>query len=366
VRGGRGAYDASVLDSSVGWTLGGADADRSSVVGPKGLRHSGTISSGRSSSDTWPFSGTAVACLGPVSPSRSDRLMDSDSSPAPALVPATPTKWIRSRFQIQSASLWRLMRLLRPYRTQIIMANLLAALSTSMAGFCLLALHPLFQVAMTPQDGQRSPTEFIGENFQIPMAPGSTNAPAAREALNAPPEPPQEGLVAGKFRSLRQLAERSESLGPTVTVWIDRAEAQWGRFSAWASASPARLITLYIAFIVFLYLLSQLFIFASDYVMGQMSLNVTMGIMREVYGNVLNQEFNYFSSNTTGALLNICYRQVMQLRGIIRFLVSTRFMIPINMLIMYGVLMAISFKLAILLLAFLPLVILPALALVAG
>jgi ATP-binding cassette, subfamily B, bacterial MsbA len=287
-----------------------------------------------------------------------------DTAPAADTPSPNPTKWIRSRFQIQSASLWRLMRLLRPYRTQIIMANLLAALSTSMAGFCLLALHPLFQVAMTPQEGERSPSAFVSENFRLPLGGGATNEPESPAGVGAPSGEPEEGMVAAKFRSLRRFVGRSESLGPTLTGWIDRAEAQWDRFSAWARVSPTRLITLYIIFIVFLYFLSQVFIFGSDYVMGRMTLNVTMGIMREAYGNVLNQEFNYFSSNTTGALLNVCYRQVMQLRSIIRFLVSTRFMIPINMLIMFGVLMAISFKLSMLLLAFLPLVILPALALV--
>lgn len=297
----------------------------------------------------------------------------------------TPLLFLKNRFLIQSTSLWRLMKLLRPYRRQIILANLMASLATAMAGFCLLSLHPLFQVALARNHHGGSataaehPAPSIDQTLNtIVLDPGSAAAPplasvappdaadSAPDSVSAGEPAPEEpaGLTGGKIDRIRQYAERYGAAWAPLGRLVKRAEASWDRFFDWAGQSPSRLMIVYTAFIVLLYFLSQLFSFLGDYLMGQMTLHVTMGLMREVYASVLRQEFNFFSTNTTGALLNLCYRQVMQLRSIINFLVSTRIMIPVDLMIMFGVLLGISVKLSMLLLLFLPLVILPALWLV--
>lgn len=298
--------------------------------------------------------------------------------------PFSLREFIRSRFSIQSVSLWRVMKLLRPYRKRIILANVMSSLSTTMAGLCLLALHPLFQMAAQHPAVKDQPTVIEGENFFLETGeqapPTGTPEGAAAEAGEAGSDGDgataevagpgakggsgQAGAIEKRFAKIRELSEKVSEKSPLAAQLIDRIEGGWAGFMAWMRASPTRMILVYLSFIVFLYLLSQTFSFLGTYVLGRASLDVTMQMLRDVYGNVLRQEYNYFNTNTTGALLNVCYRQVLQLRSIVRFLVSTRIMTPVNMLIMFGVLLGISVQLSVLLLLLLPLVVVPALYLV--
>lgn len=295
-------------------------------------------------------------------------------------------EFIRSRFSIQSVSLWRVMKLLRPYRRRIILANVMSSLSTTMAGLCLLALHPLFQMAAQHPAVKDQPAVLEGRQFftgsgpedaQIeaegPTTGGWDSEPSrtvpTEDGTDSPAggsdEADQEGGALGaRFVKIKELSEKVSEKSPLAAQLIDRLEGAWGGVAAWTRKSPTRMILVYLSFIVFLYLLSQFFNFLGSYILGQAALGVTMQMMRDVYANVLRQEYNYFNTNTTGSLLNICYRQVLQLRSIVSFLVSTRIMTPVNMLIMFGVLVGISVQLSILLILLLPLVVFPALFLV--
>jgi ABC-type multidrug transport system fused ATPase/permease subunit len=294
----------------------------------------------------------------------------------PKTKPFNPAEFVRSRFSIQSVSLWRVMKLLRPHRRRIILANVMSSFSTTMAGLCLLALHPLFQLTMDRPAQDGSGTTMEGESFYFNTDFGMEQGGEAKaegqdvsesevgDSASAGKPPASNGPVAARFEGIRKLTKKISDQSPLAAQLINRTTAGWTGFVAWARESPVRMISIYLSFIVFLYLLSQFFSFLGSYILGQVSLSVTMKMMQDIYANVLRQEYNFFNTNTTGSLLNVCNRQVLQLRSIVSFLVSTRIMTPVNMLIMFGVLVGISFRLSMLLLMFLPLVIFPALFLV--
>lgn len=294
-------------------------------------------------------------------------------------------------------SLWRVMLLLKPYRGKIVVANVMASLATATAGLCLVALHPLFQMAMDTTGVDRDKLVAQGERFLSEgeggpagaefaaagqgTAGGAPDGSAAEEAAGpreavgeadaaasetTPPGGGTEALgpLAARLEGLRKLVDRLAERSPRVASLVAGVTGAWDRVAAWARASGTRLMGVYVACLMLLYLLSQFFSFLGSYVLGQVSLAVTLGMLRDVYGNVLRQEYNYFNTNTSGALLNLCYRQVMQLRSIVNFLVSTRIMIPVNLVILFMVLVGISRHLSMLLLLLMPLVVLPALFIV--
>lgn len=310
-----------------------------------------------------------------------------------------PLQFIRSRFSISSLSLWRVMKLLRPYRGRIVLANVMASMATATAGLCLVALHPLFQIAMNPNFAEAEVPVATAENFQAGGDSGVTGSGAVESGdggaeaveVDAVPEPGREAVagdaeaaseggapadaagasevagdnpLAARLEGVRKFADRLAAESALVASLVERGSATWERFSTWAKASGTRLMGVYVAFLILLYLLSQFFSFLGSYILGQVSLRVTMQMMRDVYANVLRQEYNYFNTNTSGNLLNLCYRQVMQLRTIVNFLVSTRIMIPVNMVILFLILVGISRQLSIILLLLMPLVVMPALFIV--
>src|SRR5690606_26109580 len=93
--------------------------------------------------------------------------------------------------------------------------------------------------------------------------------------------------------------------------------------------------------------------------MARVSIDISATLMNRVYANVIRQELAFFDHKSTGELLNTCYREVYGMQELVQMLASRRVVIPLNMLIMFCALMAISLPLSLMLLVLLPLIILP-------
>ncbi|MEN6627010.1 MAG: ABC transporter ATP-binding protein [Candidatus Sumerlaeia bacterium] len=264
----------------------------------------------------------------PTPPPRQDSLDVDFSSKAEPNEPQGPPPspllaFFKKRFSLQDSSLWRLMGLLKPYRRAILLANICLAVSQMFTGAGLVALLPLMNYAI-----------------------GNSAAVQAGE-----PAPAGKNHHSGTLETL----EKNEWTAGT----IHKAQAEWKAFDGWMKQSPARFYTIYSVFLISLFLIKGLIQFAGDYLMARVSINVTSDLMNRVYGNVLRQEMAFFDRTPTGTLLNLCYREVFNMQPLIKMLASTRIILPITMLILFGTLLAINLYLSLLLLTLMPIVIVP-------
>jgi subfamily B ATP-binding cassette protein MsbA len=242
-------------------------------------------------------------------------------------------QFFASRFSLRDSALWRVMNLLRPFRKRIFLANFFLIMASSMSGAALVALVPLFSVTLQPTETSAAPE-------QGPAVPDADTASPAAES-----EP--NGALA--------FAERWEWFHSARGAFDDRK----AEFLEWMNASPRRFVVVWIGFILVLYLLMGAFQFAGNYIMGEVSALVSSDLMRRLYANILRQEMVFFDHNSSGSILNICFREVFQMQGLIPMIASRRVLLPVTMLIYFIALLVISFKLTLLLLLLLPIVIVP-------
>jgi ABC-type multidrug transport system fused ATPase/permease subunit len=235
-------------------------------------------------------------------------------------------QFFASRFSLSDNVLWRVMKLLRPMRRRVILANCLLILASALTGAALVSLYPLFSVTFGSVKEAGSP-----EPEAIPDDDTSSN------------------------NLIIQYAEQWE--------WFRDARESFNRrkqdVEAWMHGSTQRFVVIWIGFILVLYLLMGCCQFAGNYLMGEVSANVISDLMRRLYAHILRQEMVFFDHNSSGSLLNICYREVFQLQGLIPMLASRRVLLPVTMLIYFVALLIISYKLSLLLLVLLPVVVVP-------
>ncbi len=291
---------------------------------------------------------------------------------------STPLQFLRSRFKIEDNSLWRVLGLLKPYRRQVVIANILLAFSSTLGGLALVSLHPLFSATFKFAEADRAKAESVEVRSETALDPMTVEADAtatgdqaaaeqtasaeAQSLLGGEPESGSSGEAGfgpadgdDREAKIRGLIAKSAFLQRQV----DAGERQWERIQTWMQASLGRFVAIYSCMIMLLFVFKGLVEFGGNLIMANATIRVTSGVMRDVYSNVLRQEMLFFHNTSTGALLNTCYREVFQLRQIIKFLASTRIMLPVNAAILFGALMIISLPLTLLLLVMLPIVILP-------
>jgi ABC-type multidrug transport system fused ATPase/permease subunit len=248
-------------------------------------------------------------------------------------------EFFRSRFSLQDNSLWRVMKLLRPYRRLVVMANIFLAFSQAMVAVGMVSLFPLFDYAI--------------QQTSLNAAPAHVQA-AESDATSSI----AEKVLGSNVKKRQQLAKKTFEKG-----WLGklkkRFSGSWNAFDAWAKASTGRFIALYSGFILSLFLVKGVIQFMGDFLMGKAAITVTADLMKRVYSNILRQELEFFDHRSTGSLLNTAYREVYNFQDLINTLASTRIMIPINIVILFGALMLINLPLSLMLLVMLPLVIMP-------
>lgn len=249
----------------------------------------------------------------------------------PKSSPARSEIWefLASRFVVRENALWRVLKLLGPVKHWVILANILLAIGSSLTAVGYVSLIPLAQATLSPRQSAQA------------------SAAAAEE-----PGIEQSGdLRKGIVNRVKQ--------APWVAAKVKWVEARKAQMDAWMHQSLPRFVMLYALFLIFVVLLQGLFQFLGNLIMARATIQVSSSLMRNVYSNVLKQEMHFFHNTSSGYLLNICYREVFQLRDIMKFLASDRIMLPVQMAILFVALLVISVPLSMLLLVLLPVVILP-------
>ena len=109
-----------------------------------------------------------------------------------------------------------------------------------------------------------------------------------------------------------------------------KIEHEWNKLSgkydatiAWGHRNPRTFVGYVCGFLFILLMLQGAIQFAGDSMLGKVGIDVTGQLLRDIYGNTLEQEMKFFDQTSTGTLINTCYREVFELRNIITFLAST-------------------------------------------
>ncbi|MCE5228922.1 ABC transporter ATP-binding protein/permease [bacterium] len=237
------------------------------------------------------------------------------------------------RFSLQDNALWRVMGLLKSYHRLILMANICLAVSQMFTGAGIVVLYPMISYAFDTQAGTKT-EQVVGKQ-------------KGKESKDSKYEKKVVAWVEGH---------------ESVARPYHQAVAEWNAFNDWMKTSRLRFFGVYSAFLVVLFLLKGLIQFVGNYLMARVSINVTSDLMNRVYGNVLRQELAFFDRTPTGTLLNLCYREIFNMQPLITMLASTRIVMPVTMLILFGTLLVINVMLSLMLLVLLPVVILPTMA----
>lgn len=339
-----------------------------------------------------------------------------------------------TRFVLREASLWRVLRLIKPMRHMVITANVLLTIASILGSFVLVSLMPLFQFTLNPDNAKGS--LLTGEAKQDPLAAKSAYAarllraaqadlrtthtlavviPAAddrptqtlaivvshNDLLSTQPLPAYLSQAdAPSSRSLAALIKRdaavmSQTQAANLALVkesekevkksnvqkalekipfykhfehkIEHESKRWGeRYDAaiaWGHQHPQKFVGYVCLFLFLMLMLQGLLQFIGDSMLGKVGIDTTGNLLRDIYGNVLQQEMKFFDQTSTGTLINTCYREVFELRNIITFLASTRLMLPIQMATLFASLLVISGRFTFLLCCLMPLVILPTMVL---
>lgn len=268
-----------------------------------------------------------------------------------------------SRFALREGSLWRVLMLIRPHKKYVIMANVLLTMASIIGSFVILALLTLFQFTLNPESLKNSSLVPAGVR-QSAAAPTTHTLSVVPGAPDSAPKDPRNDKEEskGKKSSFRKTFEKipfMKRLSGRLDHEFTKLQAQYTAWMIWGHAHQKSFVLIICAFLLFLLIVQGTIQFAGDSMLGKVSIDVTGNLLRDIYGNVLDQEMKFFDQTSTGTLINTCYREVFELRNIITFLASTRLMLPIQMLILLLTLVVISWQFTLLLCCMLPLVILP-------
>ncbi|NQU42170.1 ABC transporter ATP-binding protein [bacterium] len=246
------------------------------------------------------------------------------------------TGFFASRFSLRDAVLWRVMRLLAPRKTAIILSNLCLIISSTLFSMVLISVPALFNEILSP-----------------PKAETVLEAPADQSEKDTPK---QISSPHGIKKSLREHF-------PFLQTASDRFRSSKQKILGWARTSTRHFVVIYFLCIMGIMIIQGLFEFVGRFGMSRVSIDAISDLLRKTYGNVLDQEMQFFDNTPTGQLMKTCYQEVFRMQEIIMLVASTRIVLPIRMLILFGALMVISLKMSILLLVLLPVIIIPTLLL---
>lgn len=261
------------------------------------------------------------------------------------------SEFIGSRLLGRYRSLWRMMKLMRPYRSQVILANILLFLSHSVSTFALVSMVPFLNELFARWEGQnRAPSA------QVRMA--EPDAQASPESA-AKPDSSEESAGERRRRTWRRMVEKSAFLQKAETA----VKNTYRRVIAWAGVTPERYIGVFSVYIVCMLVFAGILLFVGDLIMAKVGIQVTSSLLRQVFGNVLEQEMLFFDRTPTGQLINTCYREVFQVRPMVKLLASTRPLLPVKMGITFIAALCISIHLSLLFLVLMPVIVLPAMLL---
>jgi ABC-type multidrug transport system fused ATPase/permease subunit len=308
-----------------------------------------------------------------------------------------------TRFVLREHSLWRVLGLVKEYKSTIILANVLLTIASIIGTFVLVSLTPLFQFTLNPDRGSKDgsfsakrPAAAETRTTQtLALAEGGpttlTLAGARTAALTLADNRQTSLTLAGARLTLALAGARESSLTLTVATpkkpeedpkkshirksldkvpflkHLDgklqrassRFEELYGRFMQWGHDEPRKFILVFCGLLLTMMLMQGAIEFVGDSMLGKIGIRVTGKLLRDVYGNVLAQEMKFFDQTSTGTLINTCYREVFEVRNIVVFLASTRLMLPIQMVALFCGLMINNWRFTLLLCGLLPVVILP-------
>lgn len=282
-----------------------------------------------------------------------------------------------SRFSLRGDVLWRVLLLLRPYRRSVIYGNIFLALSSTMGAVGLVALFPLFKFILDIQPGEKKEEQKAVETVADPASDAQAAIDDAVRKAQPAVAPEKSTSQETAIQGEREKAPDETGVGSAlVSRKLDQVNSifhshltgkvkDWGRRKldgvlGWARESRSRFIALYIAGIIVLFFLKGGLQFFGDFLMSKAYIQAVRDLMTKTFANVLRQEMAFFDNTSSGDLLNVCYREIFNMRSMFVVLASNRIMEPINMAILFLALLVISLPLSVMLLVLLPLVILPA------
>lgn len=239
-------------------------------------------------------------------------------------------EFFASRFFLRENALWRVMKLLGPVKHWVIVANILLAVASSLTAVGFVSLVPLAQATLSRSEGKSL------------FAPPTPKADSVEETADV------------RQRLLNQV--KDTHWAQAGKQWVERQKADLERM---VQESLPKFVALYALFLLGIVLIQGALQFLGNLLLARATIQVSSSLMRDLYKNVLQQEMGFFHTTSSGYLLNICYREVFQLREIMNFLASDRIMLPVQMCILFVALLVISPQLSLLLILLMPVVILP-------
>ena len=220
----------------------------------------------------------------------------------------------------------RILRLLRPWRKQIIYSNVFGLLGSFLALFSLIAIFPILELIFTP-------TADSGENIRT--------APARQESYEA-----DENQGAKKVRKWTHLFDVKK-------------DQLFDRVSEWSVRDPARtLLTIGIMLVVF-----SILRFAAEYIsrlfMTRVETEFLHKLTKDLYDHVINHEYSFFRWFPPGKLITRLSLDIYRMQKFIEFVYVTRLKQPFSFIALLLMLFVINYKLAGIMVLFIPLFIIP-------
>ncbi len=227
----------------------------------------------------------------------------------------------------------RVLAELRPVRRWIILSNVLILLSSAAGALSLLAALPILQAV---------------------FAPGKAGEKAPETAFLSQPPPADEAAAA----TAAQSDPSAEAMG--FDVWKSRGKA-WLREQV--AADPQGTVYWVCGVFVAVALLTAALNFASDACIVRVQTHFQRRMTRRLYLHCLHHDLLFFQFRGTGTLLSHVYNDVLRMSDAVKLTYGVRVRNPVVLLCLTAMLFATHAGLTLILLATVPLVVLPALML---
>ena len=263
-------------------------------------------------------------------------------------------KWFGGDQAQDRGALLRLLGLFRPYRRQIIQANVLFVLG-SFVGVCSLFMFlPILKVIF-PQN----PPPAVEQASAESMADSAERLPPP-DARDRDSAQPSEKDIKG------DLLGRIPLIGPLVTAGKARLEPMKANlkqkaqsFRTYLHANRFKGVLMIATLLLAAALLAATLTYAGNLLMARAENGTLQKLSQDIYDHCLGQDLAFFHKNTTGQLMTRIYNDVAMLRQPLQLLCSTIVREPFTMLFLLIFLFVINKTLTLIVLVLLPFGLIP-------
>ena len=227
----------------------------------------------------------------------------------------------------QRYTIWRILQLLKPWRSRIVWSNIFGLLSSLLGLFSLVAIFPILELIFSPsiesdKTSFRENTEIIQDEHPI-----------------------------------------EESNKNKIQEWKghfnDRKDQFFVYISEWSVQNPPRtLITVGILLLLFSFL-RFISIFRSKLIITNVETDFLHKLTKQLYDHVINHEYAFFRRFPPGKLITRLSLDIYRMQRFIEIVYVSRVQYPFTFLSLLLMLFLINYKLAGIILLFIPLFIIP-------